>query len=205
VTSRDESFLDLSVDVEQNTSVTGCLRSFSASETLGHKDKFLCDVCHSLQEAEKRSVSAATPPPRPPRVYAVGLRRAAHCAAGPMCRMRIKRLPYVLALHLKRFKFVDNQYKKLSYRVVFPFELRLPNAVRCPWRTSVPNHPADRGRRGHGLCLFVVVVVVVWIWWRDTQSDDAADGDRLYELFAVVIHIGRCVRGPSPLGHASPA
>ena len=45
-------------------------------------------------------------------------------------RMRIKRLPYVLALHLKRFKFVDNQYKKLSYRVAFPFELRLVNTVR---------------------------------------------------------------------------
>jgi len=46
--------LDLSVDIEQNSSVTGCLRNFSSSETLAHKDKFLCDVCASLQEAEKR-------------------------------------------------------------------------------------------------------------------------------------------------------
>ena len=54
ITNRDESFLDLSVDVEQNTSVTGCLRNFSSSEILCHKDKFFCDMCCSLQEAEKR-------------------------------------------------------------------------------------------------------------------------------------------------------
>ena len=43
--------------------------------------------------------------------------------------MKIKRLPYVLALHLKRFKFMENTYRKLSYRVAFPFELRLFNTV----------------------------------------------------------------------------
>jgi hypothetical protein len=47
-------------------------------------------------------------------------------------RMRIKKLPRILALHLKRFKYFEvfKQYKKLSYRVVFPFELRLLNTVR---------------------------------------------------------------------------
>lgn len=54
VTNRDESFFDLSVDIEPNSSVTGCLRNFSSSETLCHKDKYFCDVCSSLQEAEKR-------------------------------------------------------------------------------------------------------------------------------------------------------
>jgi hypothetical protein len=46
-------------------------------------------------------------------------------------RMRIKKLPRILALHLKRFKYFEvfKQYKKLSYRVVFPFELRLLNTV----------------------------------------------------------------------------
>lgn len=45
--------------------------------------------------------------------------------------MRIKNLPQVLALHLKRFKYVEqvNRYTKLSYRVVFPLELRLYNTV----------------------------------------------------------------------------
>lgn len=57
VSSRDESFLDLSIDIEQNSSVTACLRQFSASEMLCQKNKFFCDSCCGLQEAEKRWVS----------------------------------------------------------------------------------------------------------------------------------------------------
>lgn len=119
VTRRVESFFDLSVDVEQNSSLTSCLRSFSSTELLEKQDKFFCDACCSLQEAERR--------------------------------MRIKNLPRILALHLKRFKYVEQlgKYKKLSYRVVFPLELRLCNT-----------------------------------------SDDAEDPDRLYSLFAVVVHVG---------------
>lgn len=119
VTRRVESFFDLSVDVEQNSSLTACLRSFSSTELLEKQDKFFCDECCSLQEAERR--------------------------------MRVKRLPRILALHLKRFKYVEQlgKYKKLSYRVVFPLELRLCNT-----------------------------------------SDDAEDPDRLYSLFAVVVHVG---------------
>ena len=56
VSSRDESFLDLSIDIEQNSSVTACLRQFSASEMLCQKNKFFCDSCCDLQEAEKRCV-----------------------------------------------------------------------------------------------------------------------------------------------------
>lgn len=63
--------------------------------------------------------------------------------------MKIKKLPNVLALHLKRFKYQEDRYVKLSYRVAFPFELRLFNTV-----------------------------------------DDAPDPDRLYQLFAIVVHIG---------------
>ncbi|CAO3680496.1 unnamed protein product [Rhizopus microsporus] len=99
VTSRDECFMDLSIDVEMNSSITSCLRQFSASETLCHKNKYFCDVCASLQEAERR--------------------------------MKIKKLPNILALHLKRFKYQEQlqKYIKLTYRVVFPFELRLFNTV----------------------------------------------------------------------------
>ncbi|KAL5535922.1 hypothetical protein ACEPAF_4016 [Sanghuangporus sanghuang] len=119
VSSRDEAFLDLSIDIEQNSSVTACLRQFSASEMLCHKNKFFCDSCCGLQEAEKR--------------------------------MKIKRLPNVLALHLKRFKYQEDvgKYIKLAYRVAFPLELRLFNT-----------------------------------------ADDAVDPDRLYGLFAIVVHIG---------------
>ena len=67
-------------------------------------------------------------------------------------RMKIKRLPNVLALHLKRFKFQEDVQKniKLTYRVAFPLELRLFNTV-----------------------------------------DDAKDPDRLYQLFAINVHIGK--------------
>lgn len=41
----------------------------------------------------------------------------------------MKKLPMILALHLKRFKYMEQlqRYTKLSYRVVFPLELRLFN------------------------------------------------------------------------------
>ena len=66
--------------------------------------------------------------------------------------MRVKRLPPVLGLHLKRFKYQETlgRHTKLFYRVPFPTELRLPNT-----------------------------------------TDDSVEGDQLYELFAVVVHIGK--------------
>lgn len=119
VSQRDEVFLDLSVDLEQHSSVTSCLRKFSEEEMLCERNKFHCDNCGGLQEAEKR--------------------------------MKIKRLPRVLALHLKRFKYTEDlqRLQKLFHRVVYPYHLRLFNT-----------------------------------------TDDAEDPDRLYELYAVVVHIG---------------
>ncbi|KNC81264.1 hypothetical protein SARC_06410 [Sphaeroforma arctica JP610] len=119
VSSKDECFLDLSVDIEQNSSITRCLRNFSTLEYLRAEHKYYCECCCSLQEAEKR--------------------------------MRIKKSPQILALHLKRFKYFEQEgrYKKLSYRVVFPLELKLFN-----------------------------------------MSDDAESPDQMYDLFAVVIHVG---------------
>lgn len=45
--------------------------------------------------------------------------------------MKIKRPPQILVIHLKRFKYIEQlgRYKKLSYRVVFPLELKLSNTV----------------------------------------------------------------------------
>ncbi|KAJ2103013.1 hypothetical protein GGI16_003082 [Coemansia sp. S142-1] len=99
VTSRDETILDVSVDIHENTSVANCLNQFAAGELLCHDNKFYCDNCGGLQEAERR--------------------------------MRLKRLPNILALHLKRFKYheVLGRYVKLSYRVNFPTELRVPNTT----------------------------------------------------------------------------
>lgn len=99
ISSKDENFFDLQVDVDQNTSITHCLRCFSNTETLCSDNKFKCDNCCSYQEAQKR--------------------------------MRVKKLPMILALHLKRFKYMEqyNRHIKVSHRVVFPLELRLFNTV----------------------------------------------------------------------------
>lgn len=96
---RDEAFLDLSVDLEAHSSVTSCLRKFSEEEMLCERNKFHCDNCGGLQEAEKR--------------------------------MKIKRLPQILALHLKRFKYTEDlqRLQKLFHRVVYPFYLRLFNTT----------------------------------------------------------------------------
>ena len=96
-TNREECFLDLSVDIEQNTSITACLNNFSSNELLHGNDKFQCDRCGGLHEAQK-------------------------------C-MLIQSAPKVLALHLKRFKFIESlgRHMKLNHRVVFPSELKLPN------------------------------------------------------------------------------
>lgn len=99
VSQRDEAFLDLSVDLDQHSSVTSCLRKFSEEEMLCERNKFHCDRCGGLQEAEKR--------------------------------MKIKRLPKILALHLKRFKYTEDlqRLQKLFHRVVYPYHLRLFNTT----------------------------------------------------------------------------
>ena len=45
VSARDETFFDLSLDIEQNSSITSCLKNFSSTETLNAEDKFFCDKC----------------------------------------------------------------------------------------------------------------------------------------------------------------
>ena len=90
-------------------------------------------------------------------------------------RLRVKRLPQILALHLKRFKYMEHshRYTKLSHRVVFPWELKIFNTVSNsllppsnPLSHSVPPPPPP-------------------------QSDDASNADRMYDLTAVVVHCGR--------------
>ena len=104
---------------------------------LCHRNKFSCDQCCGLQEAEKRFVDSSH---FPFYLLITGLRR-----------MKIKKLPNVLALHLKRFKYEESlqRHVKLNYRVAFPLDLRLFNT-----------------------------------------ADGVGDPDRLYELWAIIVHIG---------------
>uniref|UniRef100_A0A2K6GWS0 ubiquitinyl hydrolase 1 n=1 Tax=Propithecus coquereli TaxID=379532 RepID=A0A2K6GWS0_PROCO len=50
--SKDEDFLDLSVYVDQNTSIYP-LRDFSNTETLCSEQKYYCETCCSKQEGKK--------------------------------------------------------------------------------------------------------------------------------------------------------
>ncbi|KVH93431.1 Peptidase C19, ubiquitin carboxyl-terminal hydrolase 2 [Cynara cardunculus var. scolymus] len=106
VTARDETFLDLSLDIEQNSSITSCLKNFSSTETLNAEDKFFCDKC---------------------------------------CRFR--------------FKYMEQlgRYKKLSYRVVFPLELKLTNTMEdadCEYSLfAVVVHVGSGPNHGHYVSL----------------------------------------------------
>ena len=61
-TSRKESFLSISVDIDQNMSLYRALKRFGEGELLNSDNKFYCDSCRSLQEA-KRSLQPQHPPP----------------------------------------------------------------------------------------------------------------------------------------------
>lgn len=54
VRTKDEDFLDLSVDIKQYTSITNCLQGFSNTETIQSENKYYCEVCRCKQEAQKR-------------------------------------------------------------------------------------------------------------------------------------------------------
>ncbi|CAF4151510.1 unnamed protein product [Rotaria socialis] len=165
VSSKDENFLDLSIDVEENTSITTCLRVFSNIETLSGESKYYCEICSSKQEATKR--------------------------------MRIKKLPRILALHLKRFKYFEvfKQYKKLSYRVVFPFELRLlntsedcTNSDRIYDLVSLVVHCGIGPNRGH----YIAVVKRDGSWLVfDDETVDRLDPSNFEEFYGVSHDLGR--------------
>lgn len=99
VTSRDEKFLDLSLDIEPNSSITHCLRQFSAREMLNGKEKYFCDCCSCRQEASKCMQIKQLP---------------------EIAILHMKRFKYIEGLEA---------FKKLCYRVVFPIHLRLINTV----------------------------------------------------------------------------
>ncbi|XP_035380558.1 ubiquitin carboxyl-terminal hydrolase 46 isoform X3 [Electrophorus electricus] len=165
VSSKDEDFLDLSVDVEQNTSITHCLRDFSDTETLCSEYKYYCESCCSKQEAQKR--------------------------------MRVKKLPMILALHLKRFKYMEQlqRYTKLSYRVVFPLELRLFNTSgdavnldRMYDLVAVVVHCGSGPNRGH----YITIVKSHGFWLLfDDDIVEKIDAQALEEFYGLTSDISK--------------
>uniref|UniRef100_A0A8C1Y2Z9 Ubiquitin carboxyl-terminal hydrolase n=1 Tax=Cyprinus carpio TaxID=7962 RepID=A0A8C1Y2Z9_CYPCA len=165
VSSKDEDFLDLSVDVEQNTSITHCLRGFSNTETLCSEYKYYCEQCRSKQEAQKR--------------------------------MRVKKLPMILALHLKRFKYMDqiHRYTKLSYRVVFPLELRLfntsgdaTNPDRLYDLVAIVVHCGSGPNRGH----YITIVKSHGFWLLfDDDIVEKIDAQAMEEFFGLTSDISK--------------
>lgn len=93
-TSRDEPFLDFPIEVheEEETDIQALLQSYQQREMLSGYNKFYCNECCGLQEAER----------------IVGL----------------KQLPHILALHLKRFKYSEEQncniklFNKIHYPLI---------------------------------------------------------------------------------------
>ncbi|XP_026089401.1 ubiquitin carboxyl-terminal hydrolase 46-like [Carassius auratus] len=165
VSSKDEDFLDLSVDVEQNTSITHCLRDFSNTETLCSEYKYYCEMCCSKQEAQKR--------------------------------MRVKKLPMILALHLKRFKYMEqlHRYTKLSYRVVFPLELRLFNTSadavnldRMYDLVAVVVHCGSGPNRGH----YITIVKSHGFWLLfDDDIVEKIDAQAIEEFYGLTSDISK--------------
>lgn len=101
-TSKDESFLDLSIDIppgESAYSLVYSLNNFSKLETLNHQNKFYCNTCLSLQEAIKT--------------------------------IKLKKTPEVLVINFKRFKYDDklDRMVKLFDSILYPLKLRLFNTT----------------------------------------------------------------------------
>ncbi|KAL9272403.1 Ubiquitin carboxyl-terminal hydrolase 3-like protein, partial [Drosera capensis] len=113
ITETDTTFLNLSLDIEKDTSITCCLENYCLTKLDGSNAKH-CDQCNSIQDAQRRRT--------------------------------MKKPPQILVLHLKRFKRTRISFssdltgpnqnpsrcfnlKKCSYRVAYPLELKLTNAI----------------------------------------------------------------------------
>eukprot|EP00727_Mastigamoeba_balamuthi_P001615 m51a1_g11450 hypothetical protein (365) ;mRNA; f:13794-15284 len=97
VTTKNETFFELSVDVAPDATLADCLNHYGSTETLMGNDKFFCDSCACLQEATK-SMSIRILP----EILVVHMKRFKHSED-------------------KR----GHLFYKLSHRTVFPLELHV--------------------------------------------------------------------------------
>ncbi|KAM7331586.1 hypothetical protein ACRRTK_008294 [Alexandromys fortis] len=145
--------------------LTNETRGFSNTETLCSEYKYYCEECRSKQEAHKR--------------------------------MKVKKLPMILALHLKRFKYMDqlHRYTKLSYRVVFPLELRLfntsgdaTNPDRMYDLVAVVVHCGSGPNRGH----YIAIVKSHDFWLLfDDDIVEKIDAQAIEEFYGLTSDISK--------------
>jgi len=93
--TREETFMNLSVDIEKNTSLSHCLKKFSTKELLNLGDKFFCESCNTKQVATRQM----------------------------MIKMRPKLL--LIHLKRFKMNFQTMQHQKLSYRIPYPTILHI--------------------------------------------------------------------------------
>jgi ubiquitin C-terminal hydrolase len=58
---RQETFMNLSIDVDKNVSLSYCLKKFSTKELLNLGDKFFCEGCNTKQVATRQMMIKSRP------------------------------------------------------------------------------------------------------------------------------------------------
>ena len=114
------------------------------------KDKFYCDNCNSLQEAERQYIIFKN------------------------FRVLLETLPKTLIVHLKRFKVIQYNQKKLNYSINIPDNIKLDYLLKDKNRknektlynlSAVVVHVGSGNEYGHYYCL--VKVSGKWIKFDD--------------------------------------
>lgn len=121
-----EPFVELSVDIKKDSTLALCLqKQFGGTEELKAQEKYFCDHCNCLQEAERS--------------------------------LTLGRLPLILVVHLKRFKYDEqcNRFWRLDYYVMYPRRLYLKSGDREAMQYSLSAivvHVGTNATHGHYIC-----------------------------------------------------
>jgi hypothetical protein len=124
LSSVEESFFNLSLDITHNVSLPYCLRQFLTPELLSGSNKFFCDRCHSLQEASR----------------CIRVKRAPQ--------------NLIIQLKRFKFNEKAQQLDKVSHRIYFGSELRLDDLPHLLYQLyAVVVHLGHGPDTGHYICI----------------------------------------------------
>lgn len=151
VTSREEAFLDLPIEVKENgdTDIQRVLKYYSQREMLNGSNKFNCSQCCALQEAERA--------------------------------VELKKLPDTLILHLKRFKYSEQQLSniKLFSKVYYPLILEVNSNYKCTDTikyelSGIVIHVGDGPQMGHYVAL-CKTEKYGWLFYDDETVESVSE------------------------------